>query len=193
MQSNRSSQRAATLPAIASVHGSHFSMAEMVIGAGCWSTWRWARRGGEAICGVEASWWRSEYTVSSIHQPRGYLASDVFICHRGARVVVAARPLGDGVSRRQSGSATGAVGTKDAAEDVGLIVVRQKSAVLRRADLKPRLGWADRALFAALIRLLPRHLRARLVIHGTMPRWYRWQVAAVPDQGLPQRVHVRWC
>lgn len=71
MQSNRSSQRAATLPAIASVHGSHF----------------------------------------------------------------------------QSTPPTGAVGTKDTAEDVGLIVVRQKSAVLRRADLKPRPSWADRALF----------------------------------------------
>jgi hypothetical protein len=40
--------------------------------------------------------------------------------------------------------------------------------------MKPRLDWAGRALFAALIRLLPRHLRAhRLVTPGTVLRWHR--------------------
>jgi transposase InsO family protein len=51
--------------------------------------------------------------------------------------------------------------------------------VLRRANPKPRLDWTDRALFAALIRLLPKHLRAhRLVTPGTVLRRHRRLVAA---------------
>jgi len=46
--------------------------------------------------------------------------------------------------------------------------------VLRRANPKPRLDWADRAVFAALIRLLPRNWWAyRLVTPGTVLRWHR--------------------
>jgi putative transposase len=58
--------------------------------------------------------------------------------------------------------------------------------VLRRANPKPRLDWADRALFAALIRLLPRHLRAhQLVTPGTVLRWHRRLVAANWRQPRP--------
>jgi putative transposase len=80
------------------------------------------------------------------------------------------------------------------AKDAEILILRHQVAVLRRQVMTPRLSWADRAILAALARLLPggqlRQLQL-LVSPRTLLRWHadlvrrRWACSR-PGAGRPR-------
>ena len=66
------------------------------------------------------------------------------------------------------------LGRSQASKDVEILVLRHEAMVLRRQVARPRPDGADRAVLAALARLLPAALRGtRLVTPGTLLAWHR--------------------
>ena len=66
----------------------------------------------------------------------------------------------------------------DTAKEIEILVLRHQLAVLQRRTPRPPMSWTDRAVIAALARLLPvRRRRGLLVTPSTILRWHRLLVA----------------
>jgi putative transposase len=62
----------------------------------------------------------------------------------------------------------------DTAKEIEILVLRHQLAVLQRRSPRPRISWPDRALIAALTRLLPTRRRLGfLVTPATILRWHQ--------------------
>ena len=66
----------------------------------------------------------------------------------------------------------------DTSKEIEILVLRHQLAVLQRRTPRPRMSWTDRAVIAALTRLLPvRRRLGLLVTPSTILRWHRQLVA----------------
>jgi hypothetical protein len=78
------------------------------------------------------------------------------------------------------------VARSSSSKDVEILALRHEVAVLRRTNPRPRMSWTDRAVLAALTRIMQKGLRTRrIVTPGTLLRWHRRLVAAKWRQPRP--------
>jgi putative transposase len=92
--------------------------------------------------------------------------------------MIAVHGCSSALSDRDPGVRLVLVGRGQAFKDAEIMVLRHKVSVLRRQVRRPKPGWADRAILAALARMLPAARRAqRLVTPGTLLAWHRRLIA----------------
>jgi len=78
------------------------------------------------------------------------------------------------------------LGRSSASKNAELLMLRHEVAVLRRTNPRPRMSWTDRAVLAALTRIMPKPLRTwRIVTPGTLLRWHQRLAAAKWRQPRP--------
>src|SRR5829696_5780085 len=66
----------------------------------------------------------------------------------------------------------------ETSKEIEILVLRHQLTLLQRRTPRPPLNWSDRALIAALIRLLPTPRRLGLLVApATILRWHRQLVA----------------
>src|SRR3954454_9287673 len=66
----------------------------------------------------------------------------------------------------------------DTSKEIDILVLRHQLAVLQRRTPRPPMTWTDRALIAALTRLLPKPRRLGLLApRATILRWHRQLIA----------------
>jgi putative transposase len=78
----------------------------------------------------------------------------------------------------------------DTTKEIEILVLRHQLAVLQRHTTRPPMHWTDRAVIAALARLLPAQRRFGLLITpSTILRWHRQLVARrwTTQHALPGR------
>ena len=80
----------------------------------------------------------------------------------------------------------------DTAKEIEILLLRHQLAVLQRGTPRPRMNWTDRALIAALARLLPTRRRLGfLITPATILRWHqrlisrRWTTQPTPPGRPP--------
>ena len=76
----------------------------------------------------------------------------------------------------------------DTSKDMEILVLRHEVAVLRRQVARPKPDGADRAIIAALARLLPKRLRLHLWVPKTDATW----ADALRDAGRFRPVSGGW-
>src|SRR5216110_259498 len=89
-------------------------------------------------------------------------------------------------------------GRDEQAKEVEILVLRHELQVLRRQVARPRPRAADRALLAALSRVLPRERRRELLVQpATLLRWHRdlvrrrWTYETQPSGRPPLAAEAR--
>src|SRR4051794_31076255 len=82
----------------------------------------------------------------------------------------------------------------DTTKDIEILVLRHQLTVLQRRTPRPRVTWTDRALIAALTRLLPLRRRLGLLVTpATILRWHRQLIArrSTTQPARPGRPAIR--